>query len=139
MKLTRRTLINVTLAFLLAIALVIFNAHKGSADQRDFTVYNETSYTIERLYVSPHSSDNWEEDVLGSTYSERAIMLRSPFQKSRLLLLRYQSGLFRRHQVHKIQRRSLAASGHSTSTSNLTGRHLCAPEEHVLFGRVAQG
>jgi hypothetical protein len=66
MKLTRRTLINITLAFLLAIGLVIFSAHKGSADQRDFTVYNETSYTIERLYVSPHSSDNWEEDVLGS-------------------------------------------------------------------------
>jgi len=66
MKLTRRSFSGLAFAFLLAIGLIVFNSTKASADQRDFTVYNETSYTIEELYVSPHSSDNWEEDVLGS-------------------------------------------------------------------------
>jgi hypothetical protein len=35
-------------------------------DQRDFWVLNDTGYTIDRLYVSPHESGNWEDDLLGS-------------------------------------------------------------------------
>jgi hypothetical protein len=33
--------------------------------KQDFTLHNETGVEIHELYVSPHSSDDWEEDVLG--------------------------------------------------------------------------
>ena len=32
---------------------------------QDFTLHNETGVEINSLYVSPHSSDDWEEDILG--------------------------------------------------------------------------
>ena len=66
MKSIRRATGYIAFAFMLAVCFVMINGSKGAADQRDFTVYNETSYTITELYVSPHSADNWEEDVLGS-------------------------------------------------------------------------
>jgi hypothetical protein len=31
----------------------------------DFTLKNDTGLTISELYVSPNTSDDWEEDVLG--------------------------------------------------------------------------
>ena len=57
-----------TLAFaaVLAISLIVANAHASLADRRDFTVHNNTDYSIQELYVSPHSANNWEEDILGS-------------------------------------------------------------------------
>lgn len=33
--------------------------------RQDFTVVNATGVEIHELYVSPHSTDEWEEDVLG--------------------------------------------------------------------------
>jgi hypothetical protein len=33
--------------------------------RQDFTLVNDTGVTINELYVSPHSSNEWEEDVLG--------------------------------------------------------------------------
>lgn len=35
------------------------------AGDQDFTLVNQTGVEIHRLYTSPHSSDDWEEDVLG--------------------------------------------------------------------------
>ncbi|GAT35499.1 hypothetical protein TSACC_3566 [Terrimicrobium sacchariphilum] len=35
------------------------------AGDQDFTVHNKTGVEIHELYVSPHSSNDWEEDVLG--------------------------------------------------------------------------
>ncbi|MDQ6781818.1 MAG: hypothetical protein M3Z37_11785 [Candidatus Eremiobacteraeota bacterium] len=66
MKTIRPVFGQIAFAFFIALCFVVLGTSTGSTDQRDFTVYNETSYTIERLYVSPHSADNWEEDVLGS-------------------------------------------------------------------------
>lgn len=37
----------------------------ASAGEQDFTVFNETGVEIHRLYTSPHSSEYWDEDVLG--------------------------------------------------------------------------
>lgn len=51
-----------------AAALVLLAmAAVGSANagEQDFTVFNETGVEIHRLYTSPHSSDSWDEDVLG--------------------------------------------------------------------------
>ena len=33
--------------------------------RQDFTLHNQTGVEIHELYVSPHSSDDWEEDILG--------------------------------------------------------------------------
>ena len=35
------------------------------AGQQDFTLVNHTGVEIHKLYTAPHSSDDWEEDVLG--------------------------------------------------------------------------
>jgi hypothetical protein len=32
---------------------------------QDFILQNKTGFEINSLYVSPHSSDDWEEDILG--------------------------------------------------------------------------
>jgi hypothetical protein len=42
-----------------------FNAQPAHADNRDFTLYNETSKSIYFLYVSPARSDTWGSDILG--------------------------------------------------------------------------
>ena len=54
-------------AALLASALSggVLAAAPVAAGQQDFTLYNETGVDIYQLYVSPASTDQWEEDVLG--------------------------------------------------------------------------
>ena len=37
------------------------------AGEQDFTLVNHTGVEIHKLFTSPHSSDNWEEDVLGKS------------------------------------------------------------------------
>ena len=32
---------------------------------QDFTLVNETGVEIDKVYISPHDKDDWEEDVLG--------------------------------------------------------------------------
>lgn len=33
--------------------------------EQDFTLVNATGVEIDKLYISPHGSDDWEEDILG--------------------------------------------------------------------------
>ncbi len=33
--------------------------------RQNFTLVNKTGYDIEKVFVSPSKSDDWEEDVLG--------------------------------------------------------------------------
>jgi pyruvate/2-oxoglutarate dehydrogenase complex dihydrolipoamide acyltransferase (E2) component len=40
------------------------NANTSAAAQ-DFTLVNETGVEIDKVYISPHDKDDWEEDVLG--------------------------------------------------------------------------
>ena len=35
------------------------------AGDQDFTVVNKTGIEIHELYVTPHDSDDWEDDILG--------------------------------------------------------------------------
>ena len=37
------------------------------AGEQDFTLVNHTGVEIHKLFTSPHSSDDWEEDVLGKS------------------------------------------------------------------------
>ena len=46
--------------FVTALSAVAF------AGAQDFVLVNNTGYPIHRVNVSPASTDNWEEDILGS-------------------------------------------------------------------------
>jgi len=35
------------------------------AGAQDFTLVNATGVEIDKVYIAPHSSDDWEEDILG--------------------------------------------------------------------------
>jgi hypothetical protein len=52
------------LVALCALSLLLVPAAFAQGKQ-DFTLHNATGVEIHELYVSPHSSDDWEEDVLG--------------------------------------------------------------------------
>lgn len=52
--------------FLVLCALAMTLAATASAQgDQDFTVVNATGVEIHELYVSPHSADDWQEDILG--------------------------------------------------------------------------
>lgn len=48
-----------------AFAMVAISAQDARADQRDFTLYNESSLTIVHVYVSASDDNDWGEDILG--------------------------------------------------------------------------
>lgn len=48
-------------AIFFAVALV----PAAMAGDQDFTVLNKTGIEIHELYVTPHDSDDWEDDILG--------------------------------------------------------------------------
>lgn len=37
----------------------------NTAGAQDFTLINATGVEIDKVYIAPHSSDDWEEDILG--------------------------------------------------------------------------
>lgn len=40
------------------------SSSEASAKQ-DFTLVNQTGVTIDKVFISPHDSNDWEEDILG--------------------------------------------------------------------------
>src|SRR5215510_12653494 len=52
---------------LLALSAAIFfvSIVFARAGKQDFQLVNKTGVVIHHLYVSPHDSDDWQEDVLG--------------------------------------------------------------------------
>ena len=38
---------------------------QARAGDQDFTLVNKTGFDIHSVYVSPHRTDEWEEDILG--------------------------------------------------------------------------
>jgi hypothetical protein len=52
------------LVAILALSTLLSSAAFAQGKQ-DFTVVNKTGVIISELYVSPHSTDDWEEDILG--------------------------------------------------------------------------
>jgi len=53
----------------LILALTLVGAGLGTSafaeSKQDFNLVNKTGYRIDKVYVSPTKSDDWEEDVLG--------------------------------------------------------------------------
>ena len=61
MKNLRRFL---TISFVFAV-LAISAQQVAAQSAQDFTVVNKTGVEIHALYVTPHSADEWGEDILG--------------------------------------------------------------------------
>jgi len=53
------------IVFAVAAIAVFLTALFAQAKKHGFTLRNQTGVEIHQLYLSPHSSDDWEEDVLG--------------------------------------------------------------------------
>lgn len=49
-----------------ALAVVAVCVGSAVAGEQDFTLINRTGVEIYALYASPHSSDDWEEEILGA-------------------------------------------------------------------------
>jgi hypothetical protein len=47
------------------IAIFVTATAFARAGKQDFLLHNQTGVEIHSLHVSPHSSDDWEEDILG--------------------------------------------------------------------------
>ncbi len=41
------------------------NSNSTASAAQDFTLMNETGVEIDKVFISPHDSDDWEEDILG--------------------------------------------------------------------------
>lgn len=49
----------------LLLAVFVLTAADARAGAQDFTLVNKTGFDIHSVFVSPHSTDEWEEDILG--------------------------------------------------------------------------
>ena len=49
----------------LCLLVVVANAQAAKADQRDFTLHNETNVNIQALHISNSGDDKWSGDILG--------------------------------------------------------------------------
>lgn len=54
-----------SLKMLLAAAFLMPVAAGAFASDADFKLNNKTGYQIDEVYVAPHSSNNWGNDIMG--------------------------------------------------------------------------
>jgi hypothetical protein len=47
------------------VALFVTATAFARVGKQDFILHNQTGVEIHQLFVSPHSTDDWEEDILG--------------------------------------------------------------------------
>jgi len=48
--------------------LLLLAAAPSFAGDQDFTLINETGLTIDQVYISPTTTTDWEEDILGQDF-----------------------------------------------------------------------
>jgi|SRR5882672_3363926 len=60
-------MVKITIQKLIAVAAISLLVASMAAAQgkQDFTLHNNTGVEIHKLFISPHSTDEWEEDILG--------------------------------------------------------------------------
>ncbi len=70
------------LALALGVSVVLSGGAQAAEAKQNFILDNETGYEIKEVYVSPHKSDNWEEDVLGQDTLEDGKALKIRFNRA---------------------------------------------------------
>lgn len=86
----RRITLNIIIGLLL-VGAICFSTNTTNAsqlgktvsvnqDDLDFTLVNNTGVEIEALFVSPHTTNEWEEDVLGvnTLPSGKSVLIKFP-------------------------------------------------------------
>jgi hypothetical protein len=54
-----------SLSLLVLAGMALLTVSAARAGDQDFTLINKTGSEIHALHISPHSSDDWGEDILG--------------------------------------------------------------------------
>ena len=78
-----------------ALSLLLASTALAFQGKQDFTLINKTGVEIHELYVSPHTTDNWEEDVLGTDTlpSGQSVTIKfAPKEKAKLWDLKIVDG-----------------------------------------------
>ena len=52
-------------SLLLACVLLLTTISRSYAGKQDFLLVNKTGVDIQEVYIAPHSSEEWEDDVMG--------------------------------------------------------------------------
>jgi hypothetical protein len=60
-----KTITSIALSVFAIVGMVLLAASAVHAGDQDFTLINKTGVEIHKLFVGPHSSDEWGEDILG--------------------------------------------------------------------------
>ena len=66
----------------LAAQAALLTSMPAFAGEQDFTLHNKTGIEIHALYVAPHSSDDWGEDILGQKTLEPGKSIDIKFRRS---------------------------------------------------------
>jgi hypothetical protein len=61
----KTTFRQLTIGLVAVAGIALVAATVAKAGEQDFTVHNSTGVEIHKLFVSPHSMDEWGEDILG--------------------------------------------------------------------------
>jgi hypothetical protein len=65
-----------------AAAILCATAVTANAGDQDFTLFNETGYTIDQVYVSPVSKSTWGADIMGQDQLEAGNKVLINFKNS---------------------------------------------------------
>jgi len=71
-------------AFLALMLVIVSTSTVAAADPRDFELINNTGMTIDYIYVSPTSVDDWGDDVLGQDVLEDGQSVKIVFPGGRV-------------------------------------------------------
>ena len=77
-----RTALKPTSLFLIVAEVALLTATPALAGEQDFTLHNRTGVEIHALHISPHSSDEWGEDILGKDTLDNDETLEIKFHRS---------------------------------------------------------
>jgi len=70
------------LAAIAALGLLGLTSGAALAGDQDFTLVNRTGYQIDDVYVAPHSSSQWGEDIMGKGSLGDGEQVKITFAKS---------------------------------------------------------
>ncbi|MFY8106167.1 MAG: hypothetical protein ACOVKO_04565 [Elstera sp.] len=66
---------------LIAVSILLSSAIAQAQSKQDFRLTNKTGYTIDKVFVAPSKSKDWEEDVLGKDVLKNGEWINITFPK----------------------------------------------------------
>jgi hypothetical protein len=78
----RKNFMQTALCLMAVVAISLLTATAAQAGEQDFVLNNKTGFVINKLQISPHSAESWEEDILGQGQLENGSSLKIRFARS---------------------------------------------------------